>query len=377
MDRYGHETAQIPDQWLGRYDTPYHYGNFPNRNFGGPHDAHAAFADIDGGKMDGFITEAEWNRNDEFGPFEPDLSRLRQALDVLGYYDSSDVPNYWSYARNFVLQDHMFSPCAAGGLPAHLYLVSGWSAFSPDSEPMHSRNTIQGPNAPWRWHPLGGAKSRNERYAWTDITWLLHKNNVSWRYYFGPGTPEDWIPPHWFATVRDDGELDNVQPVSQFRKAAQAGTLPSVCWIVPGFDVSEHPRALVSAGEGYVTDLINAVMRSPEWNSTAILLAWDNWGGFYDHVVPPKVDADGYGLRVPGLVISPYAKKGYVDHQVLSLDAYLKFIEDRFLGGQRLDPATDGRPDPRPTVRENVSILGDLTNDFDFDQPPRPPMILK
>jgi phospholipase C len=77
------------------------------------------------------------------------------------------------------------------------------------------------------------------------------------------------------------------------------------------------------------------------------------------------------------LVISPYAKKGYIDHQVLSLDAYLKFIEDRFLGGQRLDPATDGRPDPRPTVRENVSILGDLTNDFDFDQPPRPPMILK
>ena len=93
-------------------------------------------------------------------------------------------------------------------------------------------------------------------------------------------------------------------------------------------------------------------MRSPEWNSTAIFLAWDDWGGFYDHVAPPRVDENGYGLRVPGLVISPYAKRGYIDHQVLSFDAYVKFIEDDFLGGARLDPKTDGRPDPRPNVRE-------------------------
>jgi phospholipase C len=117
-------------------------------------------------------------------------------------------------------------------------------------------------------------------------------------------------------------------------------------------------------------------MNSPDWSSTAIFLAWDDWGGFYDHIAPPKVDKNGYGLRVPGLVISPYAKKGYVDHQVLSFDAYAKFIEDDFLGGQRLDPATDGRPDPRLTVRENVKILGDLAKDFDFAQPPRPPELL-
>ena len=95
-------------------------------------------------------------------------------------------------------------------------------------------------------------------------------------------------------------------------------------------------------------------MRSPDWDSTAIFLVWDDWGGFYDHVVPPKVDLHGYGLRVPALVISPYAKRGYIDHQVLSFDAYLKFIEDVFLDGQRLDPRNDGRPDPRPFVRENV-----------------------
>jgi phospholipase C len=117
-------------------------------------------------------------------------------------------------------------------------------------------------------------------------------------------------------------------------------------------------------------------MRGPEWNSTAILLSWDDWGGFYDHVKPPTVDQNGYGLRVPALVISPYAKRGFIDSQTLSFDAYAKFIEDDFMHGQRLDPKTDGRPDPRPTVRENASILGNLLNDFDFTQQPLSPLIL-
>ena len=125
-----------------------------------------------------------------------------------------------------------------------------------------------------------------------------------------------------------------------------------------------------------MTGVVNAIMRSPNWSSTAIFLTWDEWGGFYDHVKPPYADGNGYGLRVPGLVISPYAKEGYIDHQMLSFDAYLKFIEDDFLNGARLDPATDGRPDHRPTVREDLPLLGDLTQDFDFSQPPRPPMIL-
>lgn len=140
--------------------------------------------------------------------------------------------------------------------------------------------------------------------------------------------------------------------------------------------MSEHPPAKISAGQAYVTSLINAAMQGPDWNSTAIFLAWDDWGGFYDHVAPPKVDDLGYGLRVPGLVISPYAKKGFVDHQVLSFDAYLKFLEDVYLNGARIDPKTDGRPDSRPDVRENASILGDLMSDFDFTQAPRPAMTL-
>jgi phospholipase C len=88
------------------------------------------------------------------------------------------------------------------------------------------------------------------------------------------------------------------------------------------------------------------------------------------------VDENGYGLRVPALLITPYAKRGLVDHQTLSFDAYLRLIEDIFLGGQRIDPRTDGRPDSRPTVRENVPLLGNLLNDLDFMQKPLPPLIL-
>jgi hypothetical protein len=132
----------------------------------------------------------------------------------------------------------------------------------------------------------------------------------------------------------------------------------------------------VSAGQSYVTGLINTIMKSPDWNSTAIFLCWDDWGGFYDHVVPPRVDINGYGLRVPALVISPYAKRGFIDHQTLSFDAYAKFIEDDFLEGARLNPATDGRPDSRPDVRENAPQLGNLAYDFDFNRKPRPPVLL-
>ena len=158
--------------------------------------------------------------------------------------------------------------------------------------------------------------------------------------------------------------------------AAKKGTLPAVSWLVPSGANSDHPPASVHRSQAYVTALINAAMKSPDWNSTAIFLSWDDWGGFYDHVIPPAVDQNGYGLRVPAMVISPYARRGYIDHQTYSSDAYLKFIEDDFLGGSRLNPASDGRPDPRPDVREDEPILGNLAEDFNFSQAPRPPLLL-
>ena len=166
-------------------------------------------------------------------------------------------------------------------------------------------------------------------------------------------TPGIWNPLPSFDTVKQDHQLKDITSVAQFRRAAARGTLPSVSWVIPSAAVSDHPAAKISDGQTYVTGLVNDVMRGPDWSSTAIFLTWDDWGGFYDHVPPPVVDGAGYGLRVPGLVISPYARQGYIDHQTLSFDAYAKFIEDRFLRGRRLDPSTDGRPDPRPDVREN------------------------
>jgi phospholipase C len=244
---------------------------------------------------------------------------------------------------------------------------------------------------------VAGPSDQRAHYAWTDITYLLHARHVSWRYYVfkgsepdceddaamscaavaqGPHTHGIWNPLPDFTDVRQDHQLGDVQSLSHFFTAARRGTLPSVAWIVPNGTVSEHPKSLVSAGQTYVTGLINAIMRSPDWSSTAIFLSWDDWGGFYDHVVPPRLDRLGLGMRVPGLVISPYARRGFIDHQVLSHDSYVRFIEDDFLGGQRLDPATDGRPDPRPDVREANPTLGNLVSDFNFAQRPRPPVVL-
>ena len=186
-----------------------------------------------------------------------------------------------------------------------------------------------------------------------------------------------WSPLPYFTTVRQNKQVGNVQHMKYFYQDLKHGKMADITWIMPDQLHSEHaPNGTIKAGQAWVTRAVNAVMKSKQWDSTAIFVTWDDWGGFYDHVVPPKIDSMGYGLRVPGLLISPYARKGYIDHQVLSFDAYLKFIEDVFLGSQRLDPATDGRPDSRPVVRENAAILGDLANEFDFSQPPRAPVLL-
>jgi phospholipase C len=148
-----------------------------------------------------------------------------------------------------------------------------------------------------------------------------------------------------------------------------------VSWIFPTSATSEHPnsKSTVRTGMAYVTRLVNAATQGPDWSSTAIFLTWDDWGGFYDHVVPPRVDGNGYGLRVPGIVISPWAKAGSIDHTTLSFDSYLRLIEDRFVGGQRIDK-TDGRPDARPTVREKIA--NPVRKAFDFTQQPLPPLVL-
>ena len=392
----------VPDPMTGNCVTPFH--DAADENYGGPHGAPAAATDVDGGHMDGFVSEAEQGMSG-CTPNDPACSPCEQSqvravpqgkcLDVMGYHDAREIPNYWKYARKFVLQDHMFASVASWSLPESLYRVSEWSAYCTDPlYPLSCKNAIQNPN------PDGGFSGPNDgqlHYAWTDLTYLLHRAGVNWGYYVfkgtepdceddqsmtcapvqqGPQTPGIWNPLPSFTDVAVDRQIGNIQSLQNFFTAAADGTLPAVSWVEPNGTVSEHPPALVSAGQTYVTGLINAIMRSPDWSSTAIFLSWDDWGGFYDHVVPPVVDQNGLGLRVPGIVISPYARRGYIDHRIVSHDAYNRFIEDDFLAGARLDPKTDGRPDPRPDVREAEPLTGNLMADFNFAQPPRAPLLL-
>ncbi|HXW76555.1 MAG TPA: alkaline phosphatase family protein, partial [Candidatus Eremiobacteraceae bacterium] len=333
--RDGVPVACIPDPDAHLCRRPYH--NTLDKNKGSAHRHVDEITDVDDGKMDGFIRSAERRGLSCNDPNSPDCPGGDDS-DVLGYHDGADIPNYWTYASDFVLQDRMFEPVSSWSLPAHLYMVSEWSAkCAIPGVALSCTNNLDPPR------PVDVFRSRTKGlppiqpdYAWTDITYLLYMHQITWAYFVFPGTEPDcdddmatcsprvqrsdtpgiWNPLPYFADVKADGELGDVQDIGAFYRAAAAGSLPAVSWITPNGTVSEHPPGLVSAGQTYVTGLVDAIMRGPDWNSTAIFLAWDDWGGFYDHVPPPTIDQNGYGLRVPGIVISPYAKRGYVDHQV-------------------------------------------------------------
>ncbi len=385
----GRFTVCVPDPVEHDCAKPFHESALINQ--GGPHAYPNFLGDLGGGKMNGFITTLLNKRipcahtrsaADCKGTLGP-----QNQPDVMGYHDAREIPNYWAYAQHFVLQDHMFMSVSSWTLPSHLFLFSGWSASCASPfEPRSCQSNLYLDTALSRQR--GGAHP--PVYAWTDITYLLHKAGVSWGVYAsdalcshgdcppnGPTPGQNVLPA--FTDVHQDHQLGNFHTHQDFLNSLQRGTLPSVSWLLPGRGgISEHPDTgtPLTDGQAYVTKMVNGVMQSPYWDTSAIFLTWDDWGGFYDHVVPPKVDGNGYGFRVPGLLISPWARAGTIDHQTLSFDAYIKLIEDLFLGGKRLNPKTDGRPDSRPTLRENVKVLGDIRKEFDFHQQPLPPLVL-
>ena len=373
----GVPTVCVPDPLTKSCVKPF----LSNRDtsIGGPHGSTDAYADIDHGKMDGFVNQALVSLG---CTHTTSVCGGEAPMDSMAYYNGADIPTYWAYAKYFVLSDHFFESVASWSLPSHLWQVSGWSAqCAKAADPKTCTNDIALGNS------FTANTPANHNYAWTDITWLLYKNNVSWKYYVVPGkqpdcdndaqlscgptlqsssTPGIWNPLPDFADVQADHQLGNVQPINNYYQDALSGNLPQVSWIVPSREVSEHPGDPITDGMAYTASLINAVMKSPDWSSTAIFLTWDDWGGFYDHLAPPTIDKDGFGLRVPMLMISPYARIGYVDHTVLSDDSLLRFVEDDFMNSQRLNPTTDGRPDPRPYVRENYSQVGSVNSEFNF-----------
>ena len=389
--RNGRPDVCVPDPILGACVPPYR--TTEQLQEGGPHAQRHSLVDVNGGRMDGFIEAVVdspiYCADHRSDPDCRDLLGPQGQPDVMSYHTEATIPNYWRYAQEYVLQDHMFAPADSWTLPAHLFLVSAWAArCSNPRDPMSCSSNLELAEEA----EIQRSGQDVPIWAWTDITYLLHENDVSWGYYIGDDTcifepcgPKgeqrtvaQQNPLPWFTSLRETGQLDRIMGHSEFYAAAADGTLPSVSWVMPYSGAGEHPGAgePIWKGQRHVTNIINALMQGPGWENTAIFVTWDDWGGFYDHLEPPRVDANGYGIRVPAFMISPWARAGTIDSQTLTFDAYLKFIEDLFLSKERLDPDTLSRPDSRPTVREEVRILGNLLREFDFTQEPLPPVIL-
>jgi len=385
-------------------------------NAGGPHannDAQIALDDgITHAAQDGYLflqTRAGVGAGCKANPNNPACAGTIEGIlqhDAVGYHTADEIPNYWAYAQHFVLQDHMFESVRSWSLPAHLDLTSEWVASCSDkSDAMTCKSA---PTLPF--------PTATTQYPWANLFQLLDAHQVSWKYYLSSGdepdcddgdmtcapkvqtgkVPSIWNPAPFFSYVKQQGAgyLDNHVPdVNQFLVDIANNQLPEVSWIIPSGVYSEHPPAGVTIGMEYVTSLVNAVMKSKYWDDTAIFLTWDDWGGFYDHVVPPNVDTNdtatpiqGFGIRVPGILISPYARQGMIDHGVYSFDSYATFIENVFMRGARLDPAKLGNPDKRPDIRDalqqvryfdgRVEPVGNLMDEFDFTQKPLPPLLL-
>ncbi len=242
-----------------------------------------AHTDYDSGKMDQFSSSS------------------------YGYYDNRDIPYYWDLASSYVLYDNFFSSVMGPSLPNHTYLVAAQSGG-------HTDNSNFTANFP-------------------SIVDELDQKHVSWRYYAPPLSTGAWNPLPLFTSIQDSSSrLSNIVPSTQVFSEIAKGTLPHVAWIMPdNRDVSEHPPEDIRLGEKWVQSIVNATMNSSYWSSTAIFITWDDFGGFYDHVAPPQVDQYGYGFRVPLLVVSPMARRGFIDHTQADFTSILNFIEEEYL----------------------------------------------
>jgi phospholipase C len=325
-----------------------------------PHDYVAALKAYDHGKMDGF-TQSD-------------------ASDRYAYTQltKDQLPNYWHWARTFVLADHFFASVNGPSFPNHLFTIAAQSGGTHDN-PLSPGQKDRG-----RYKTWGCDAPQSEKVVVVDTEGVEHKispcfdfktigdeltnKGIPWLYYAAPPVPWDQPPSRsgyiWSAYsairhIRNDPKMwsTHVFPVQQVMRDIKQGRLAPVTWITPQFALSEHPEYNFCYGENWSTGVIDAIMRSPMWKSTAIFLTWDDWGGFYDHLAPPQIDKFGLGIRVPFMVISPYAKKGFIDHGHGEFSDVLRFMEDNW-----------GLPQLTKRDRE----AGNLSQDFDFDRPPRP-----
>ena len=282
--------------------------------------------------------------------------------------DRSQLPNYWHWAREFVLADNFFSSAQGPSFPNHLYSIAAQSGGAHDNPrrtgPFRSSNTF-GCDAPKGQTVTivdseGHEKQVQPCFDFATEGDLLTDAGVDWAYYAAEPDQLGYIWSAYSAIrhIRETREWSrHVLPVDDLIADIRADRLPPVTWITPRYEVSEHPQYNFCLGENWSTQVINAIMRSPMWKDTAIFLTWDDYGGFYDHVPPPQLDGFGLGIRVPLLVISPYARNG-VDHQLGEFSSVLRFVEDNW-GLRQL------------TDRDRLAT--DLSYDFDFTGRPHPP----
>jgi phospholipase C len=308
---------------------------------------------------------AAWNHGKMDG-FNQDPASDRWAYTQLV---RSQLPNYWHWAARFVLADNFFSSAQGPSFPNHLYAIAAQSGGAHDNPrrtaPFRSSNTF-GCDAPKGQTVTVVDSEGHEKHVQPCFDFrtegdLLTKAGIDWAYYAAEPDQLGYIWSAYSAIrhIRETREWHrHVLPVDDVVDDIRHDRLPPVTWIAPRYEVSEHPQYNFCAGENWSTRVIDAIMRSPMWESTAIFVTWDDYGGFYDHVPPPQIDGFGLGIRVPLIVISPYARRGVVDHHVGEFSSVLRFIEDNWGVSQLTD-------------RDRQAM--DLSYDFDFGRRPRNP----
>ena len=300
------------------------------------HDSSGAIAAVDGGKMDGF----------------PYRSKVQ--------YTQQDVPILWDYAKHFGLSDNFFTSMLASSTPNHMAMVASQSGGINDSRGQKGCSSKANNLIPSR-NNAGNEYWSYPCYPINSVPQELANAGVSWKYY---SQIVVWDAPNMIQGLA--GSPNDVHNVSQFQTDISNCQLPSVSWIIPKGSYTDHPPSPTFGGQDFVAQELNAIEQSPSqcnyWQNTALFVTWDDWGGFYDHVVPPVIDGVGLGPRVPLLVISPYAKPGYISHQQGEFSSFDKFIEEDF-----------GLPSLGQ--RDALAQTSDLMDFFDFNQTPLPPLI--
>ena len=274
-------------------------------------------------------------------------------------FTQADIPNYFAYAQYFVLADNAFSSIEAESFPNHLYTVAASSGGVIGNPPLPGCDS-----PPWvtvqAIDSQGVISTVYPCFTFPTLADSLQAAGISWKYY--ADQESIWNPLDAFSSIRNTSLWDNIQPSSQFTADMESGNLPTVSWVVTSGQYMEHPPNSVCNGENWTVEQMNTLMQGPDWPTTAVFLTWDDFGGMYDHVPPPQLDEWGLGPRVPLIIISPYAKSGYIFSTQYEFSSFLKLVEERF----NLSPLT---------LRD--ANANDMLDSFDFTQEPLNPLILQ